>query len=76
MSIDSNPGVYEKPKYWEVRFQLAGGWLLVTRLIAEDLAEAGEKARASLQCHDIHIANIDRLCAECTELDMETGARK
>lgn len=62
-------------RYWEVRFLLPGGWSLICRLLADDIVDASDKARASLKEHDIYIDDIYRLCAECTELNIETGAR-
>lgn len=63
-------------KYWLILFRLPGGWDLSVRLLADDMVDAGNEASKSLKINHISICDIDRMCAEITELDLETGGRK
>lgn len=59
-------------RYWEVGFNLGGGWRITGRLLADTWNAAADNARASV----IEILHIDPGCAEVVELDILTGARK
>jgi hypothetical protein len=62
----------ESEKYFEVRFRLPGGWLLVNRFNADNFVEAATKARKSI--NDSGAGElVTHIGAECAELDNATG---